>query len=83
LTITVRNDPTAGLYFGNGLTFSRDESYLLVQETFAMRTLRLWLKGEKAFTSDVFVDELPGILEHWLHSRYCYRCFKGRLTVIV
>jgi hypothetical protein len=48
-----------------------------------MRTLRLWLKGEKAFTSDVFVDELPGNPEHWLLSTYCYRCFFGHLTVIV
>ena len=31
----------------------------LVNETGSYRTLRYWLKGEKAGTSDIFADNLP------------------------
>ena len=38
-----------------------DEAFLLVNETGSYRIVRYWLKGEKAGTSDVFADNLPGI----------------------
>lgn len=48
------------LYFANGIALSLDEDFVLVNETPRYRVLRYWLKGEKAGTRDVFIDELPG-----------------------
>lgn len=49
-----------GIHFANGITLGPDEGYLLVNESSEYRVLRYWLKGEKAGTHDVFVDNLPG-----------------------
>lgn len=49
-----------GNYFGNGLELSADESFLLLSETSKYRILKYWLKGKKAGTSEVFVDNLAG-----------------------
>jgi sugar lactone lactonase YvrE len=64
----LRHDPATGktevlldgLYFANGVALSKDEDYVLVNETFRYRITRYWLKGEKAGTHDVFIDNLPG-----------------------
>jgi len=48
------------LYFANGIALSDDEDFVLVNETGRYRVTRYWLKGEKAGTSDVFIDNLPG-----------------------
>jgi sugar lactone lactonase YvrE len=48
------------LLFANGVALGPGEDYILVNETFAYRITRYWLKGEKAGTSDVFIDGLPG-----------------------
>jgi sugar lactone lactonase YvrE len=48
------------LYFANGVALSRGEDFVLVNETYRYRTRRLWLKGPKAGTSDIFLDNLPG-----------------------
>ena len=48
------------LYFANGVALSRGEDFVLVNETYRYRTRRFWLKGPKAGTSDVFLDNLPG-----------------------
>ncbi|AIO36939.1 strictosidine synthase family protein [Burkholderia cenocepacia] len=48
-----------GLYFANGLALARDQSWIIVAETTACRLTRLWLKGEKAGSREVFA-ELPG-----------------------
>jgi sugar lactone lactonase YvrE len=61
-------DPTTGettelldnLHFANGIALSRDEDFVLVNETGRYQITRYWLKGEKAGTSDIFVDNLPG-----------------------
>ena len=61
-------DPSTGdtemhldnLMFANGVALGPDEAYVLVNETFRMRTLRLWLKGERAGQSETFMDGLPG-----------------------
>ncbi|MEO7066033.1 MAG: SMP-30/gluconolactonase/LRE family protein [Rhodanobacter sp.] len=47
-----------GLQFGNGLSLARDESFIIVAETNAMRLLRYWLVGPRAGQHDVFA-ELP------------------------
>lgn len=48
------------LQFPNGVALGPDEAYALVNETGSYRILRYWLKGEKAGTSDIFADNLPG-----------------------
>lgn len=50
----------SGLQFANGVTISKAGDYVLVTETAAYKITRYWLKGEKAGTSDTFVDGLPG-----------------------
>lgn len=48
------------LYFANGIALSQKEDFVLVNETGRYRITRYWLKGDKAGTSDVFIDNLPG-----------------------
>lgn len=48
------------LYFANGVALSQNEDFVLINETWKYRVLRYWLKGEKAGTSDIFIDNLPG-----------------------
>jgi sugar lactone lactonase YvrE len=51
----------SGLHFANGVAVGPDDAYVLVNETAEYRILRYWLKGDKAGTHDVFVDNLPGL----------------------
>ncbi|HEV8580127.1 MAG TPA: SMP-30/gluconolactonase/LRE family protein [Thermoanaerobaculia bacterium] len=48
------------LYFANGVALSQAGDFLLVVETYRNRLRRLWLRGPRAGTSDVFADNLPG-----------------------
>lgn len=48
------------LYFANGIALSDAEDFVLVNETGRYRVTRYWLKGDKAGTSDIFIDNLPG-----------------------
>jgi sugar lactone lactonase YvrE len=48
------------LYFANGVALSRDESFVLVNETWAYRIRRLWLRGDRTGSADIFIDNLPG-----------------------
>ena len=49
-----------GLEFANGVTLARDESYVAVAETGACRVHRVWLTGDRAGRSELFVDPLSG-----------------------
>lgn len=49
-----------GLYFANGIALSASEDFVLVNETGRYRVTRYWLVGDKAGTSDIFIDNLPG-----------------------
>ena len=49
-----------GLHVANGVAVSPDGDYLLVSETLQYRVMRYWLKGEKAGTSEPFIENLPG-----------------------
>jgi sugar lactone lactonase YvrE len=49
-----------GLCFANGVTLGPDDAYVLVAETGSYRVHRYWLKGERAGTSEIFIDNLPG-----------------------
>lgn len=67
----LRYDPATGktetllqdLYFANGVALSQHEDFVLVNETYRYRITRYWLKGERAGTSDIFLDNLPGIAD--------------------
>jgi sugar lactone lactonase YvrE len=48
------------LYFANGVALSRQEDFVLINETPRYRTLRYWLKGPKAGTHEIFINNLPG-----------------------
>jgi sugar lactone lactonase YvrE len=49
-----------GLRFANGVALSADESYVGVAETAGRTVVRLWLRGERAGTTDLLVEDLPG-----------------------
>jgi sugar lactone lactonase YvrE len=49
------------LYFANGVALSANEDFVLVNETYRYRITRYWLKGDKAGSHDVFIDNLPGL----------------------
>jgi sugar lactone lactonase YvrE len=49
-----------GLNFANGVAVSEDGSFVLIAETGSYRILKHWLLGDKAGTTDVLVDNLPG-----------------------
>ncbi len=50
----------SGLQFANGVALSKDDAYVLVNETGAYRIIRYWLSGPKKGKPDVFADNLPG-----------------------
>lgn len=49
------------LQFANGVALSDDEFFVLVNETGSYQVTRYWLKGDKAGTHDVFINNLPGL----------------------
>jgi sugar lactone lactonase YvrE len=55
--VTVRLE---GLMFANGVALGPDDEYVLVNETFLRRIMRLWLKGPRAGESEIFIAGLPG-----------------------
>jgi sugar lactone lactonase YvrE len=50
----------SGLRFANGVAVGPDDEYVLVNETGEYRVHRYWLKGPRAGTHEVFIDNLPG-----------------------
>ena len=48
------------LYFANGVALSQQEDFVLINETSRYRIVRYWLKGPKAGTHEIFIDNLPG-----------------------
>ncbi len=62
-------DPTAGtlrvhlreLRFPNGAALGPGDEYILVNEMLAYRTLRYWIRGPNAGTTEVFLDGYPGM----------------------
>lgn len=49
-----------GFYFANGVTLGPQGESLFVTESAAYRIVRVWLKGPKAGSREIFVDNLPG-----------------------
>lgn len=64
----LRYDPATGLtqvllkdlYFANGVALSSKEDFVLINETYRYRIVRYWLKGPRAGTHEIFIDNLPG-----------------------
>lgn len=48
------------LYFANGVAVGTDDSFVLLNETYMYRIHKYWLKGDKAGTSEIIIDNLPG-----------------------
>jgi sugar lactone lactonase YvrE len=48
------------LYFANGVALSQQEDFVLVNETYRYRVVRYWLKGPRAGSYEVFIENLPG-----------------------
>lgn len=61
-----------GMVFANGVALSGDGDYVLVAETGSYRINRVWLTGDRAGRSDVFVDNLPGFPDNLseAHGRF-------------
>ena len=53
-------EKAGGLSFANGVALGPDEEYVLVNETGLHRISRVWLKGAKVGTKDIFIENLPG-----------------------
>jgi sugar lactone lactonase YvrE len=68
-----------GLVFANGVALSRDEDFVLVAETGSYRIHRVWLTGEKAGTTDMFVENLPGFPDNLSRSHDIFWCAIVRL----
>jgi sugar lactone lactonase YvrE len=49
-----------GLYFANGIALSKNEDFLLVNETYRYKITKLWLKGPKKGNTEEFIANLPG-----------------------
>jgi sugar lactone lactonase YvrE len=63
----IRRDPDGavttvltGLKFANGLVLAPDASHLLLAETSGYRIWRHWLTGDRAGSSELVVENLPG-----------------------
>ncbi|OHX64312.1 SMP-30/gluconolactonase/LRE family protein [Flammeovirga pacifica] len=50
-----------GAYFANGVALSQNDEFVLLVELTKYRIIRYWLKGDKQGTTDVFIDNLPGL----------------------
>lgn len=57
------------LYFANGVALSQNEDFVLINETYRYRILRYWLKGPKAGTHEIFIDNLPGFPDNISSNR--------------
>ncbi len=57
-----------GLQFANGVALSSDERFLIVAETGSYRLIKFWLRGAKAGTHDVLIDNLPGFPDNVTRS---------------
>ena len=61
------------MYFSNGVAISEHEDFVLINETWRYRVIRYWLKGDKAGSHDVFIDNLPGFPDG-ISSNFGWHC---------
>lgn len=48
------------LWFGNGIALSIAEDFVIVNDSFSSRMMKVWLTGSKKGSSEVFYEGLPG-----------------------
>ncbi len=73
----LRYDPATGstkvllkdLYFANGVALSPKEDFVLINETYRYRIVRYWLKGPRAGTREILIDNLPGFPDNISSNR--------------
>jgi len=73
------------LVYANGVALSEKENFVLVVETGKYRVHRYWLKGAKAGTSEIFVDNLPGFpdgIRRGTAGRFWLTCFAPRVQLL-
>ena len=58
-----------GLNFANGVAVAEDSSFVLVSETGSYRLHKYRLKGDRAGTSEVLIDNLPGFPDNIVRGR--------------
>jgi sugar lactone lactonase YvrE len=51
------------LYFPNGIVVTSDQRAVLVAESTRYRLTKYWLTGDRAGTTETFLDDLPGIAD--------------------
>jgi sugar lactone lactonase YvrE len=51
----------ANLRFPNGVALAPDDAFILVNETLGYRTLRHWIRGPRAGTTEPFAENYPGM----------------------
>ncbi len=59
----------AGLSFANGVAADPQGRFVLVNETGENRIHKVWLTGEKAGSSEVLIDRLPGFPDNIVRGR--------------
>lgn len=75
----------ANLQFANGVALGPDQQYVLVNESSAYRIRRFWLAGEKAGSTDVFAENLPGSPDNITfngHDRFWVALFVPRNAML-
>jgi sugar lactone lactonase YvrE len=58
-----------GLNFANGVAIDEQSRFVLVCETGSYRIHKYWLAGDKAGTSEVLIDNLPGFPDNVVRGR--------------
>jgi sugar lactone lactonase YvrE len=51
----------SNLFFANGVALGPNDDFVLINETGKAQIHRLWLKGDKQGTTDIFIKNLPGM----------------------
>ena len=49
----------SGLFFGNGVAVSHDQTYVLVNDTWYYRVIRYWISGPNKGKSEFVIENLP------------------------
>jgi len=75
------------LWFANGIAVDKEETFIMISETSAARTLKYHLTGTKEGTTEIMVDQLPGVVDgaccnHEM-SKLCYAAIPTPTTPLI
>lgn len=48
------------LWFANGIALPKSEEFVVVADSFSLQIVKVWLKGPKAGSKEIFIDGIPG-----------------------